>query len=657
MYCSEFSGLRPRHYWRKPLTFLCVVLLGLLLLTQRTAQAQSQLQASVQQQTQDASALTSKLLTPELSLYIDSTRLMDVQDVSRQVFTPFKLLLHPSFDQTTRWLKIKIDVPAGQQSPLVLTVGPYFLTELELYHEVSGRWVKQLGGAKHPDLQQKCSFGHHCFMLSNSGVNPRVYFLRIHTFNGFYVATKVFTSDGLAAETVPKSLIYGVQIGILFALIGWSAVYLIRFRTLVVGWFCLTQISALFLYCFSNGIILREFISESPDSYARIMTIAVCLRLIFASCFCLELSRRWQVLSWFRYYCLLWIAFWFVQVGLIFLGQSKRYLLLLNWIFLFTAPFVIALALYQSKQFSRQLRIYWISGTLIVGVLMCTEVVLLITEDGMSLLALIPGIGASMLAALAISSLLLGYSKMQQEQLLQTMFELNTLKAQNDYEQRQLKERSTLIDMLSHELKNPLATIRMALGSLKLIFGKSEQAIELSERFASMTQSIDNMTQVIDRVGQVDAIDQKNFVLRYEKLFVLETIESLPLIAAQPDRFKLLGLREVNIQTDRFLFVTILSNLVDNALKYSSSASMIEISVSVISAGKLLCIVSNEVEGNHEPDPTALFTRYYRGIYSHDKPGTGLGLVLIKSLCEILKGTVTYRSEYNRVFFSVELPL
>lgn len=641
--------------WYESIAFLCVVLLSLLLLTLRAAQAQSQLQTPVQ--TQTTSRIDPKLLTPKLSLYVDVTRRMDVHEVSRQVFTPFKLLLNRSLEPTTRWLKITLDAPAEQQSPLVLVVGPYFLAELELYHEESGGWVKQLGGAKHPALQLNCSVGHHCFKLPESGASQRVYFLRINTINGFYISTQVSTSDNFVKETSSKSQHYGVQVGIFLMLIGCGAVYLIRFRTLLVGWLCLTQISALFLYCFSNGTILREFIAGSPESYAPILIIALCLRLIFAGCLFLELLRLWQARPWFRYYFLSWMTFWFVQIGLIFFGQIKPYMLLLNWIFLFTVPFIFAWAISQSQQLSRRYRIIWTVLSLLPGVLICADVALSMNDGGISILTSLPETAVSLLVALALYLLLLDYSKMQQEQLLQTMFELNTLKTQNDYEQRQLKERSTLIDMLSHELKNPLATMRMALGSLRLLFGKSKHAAEFGERFSSMTQSIDNMTQVIDRVGQVDAIDHKNFVVRYEKLAVLETIESLPLIRAQLDRFRILGSRAVNTQTDRLLFVTIINNLIDNAVKYAPAASMIEVSVSVVSADKLRCVVSNEVERDHEPDPASVFTRYYRGIYARDKPGTGLGLVLIKSLCENLKGSISYRFEFNRVFFSIELPL
>jgi hypothetical protein len=141
--CPGLGVMLQRRLWPKAWCCLCLALFSLLLLTQRSALAQIQLQGVSQPQTHTA-ALASKILTPELGLYVDSTRRMDVEDVSRQVFTPFKLLLNRSLEPTTRWLKIKVQVPVGQQSPLMLVVGPYFLSELELYHEEGGRWVKQI---------------------------------------------------------------------------------------------------------------------------------------------------------------------------------------------------------------------------------------------------------------------------------------------------------------------------------------------------------------------------------------------------------------------------------------------------------------------------------------------------------------------------------
>jgi hypothetical protein len=300
---------------------------------------------------------------------------------------------------------------------------------------------------------------------------------------------------------------------------------------------------------------------------------------------------------------------------------------------------------------------YLITAALLVCIFVYTDAILVFIGREASLMAFMPSSWVSPIIALAIYLILLGYAKAQQEQWLQTMFELNTFKVQNDYEQRQLKERSTLIDMLSHELKNPLATLRMALSSLKSIFERSGDRVEISERFSSMSQSIDSITGVIDRIGQVDAIDQRNFVVQYEKCAAIEMIERLPLVIRYPDRFKVLGLREISVYSDRGLFVTIINNLIDNAVKYSTTFSTIEISVSISAANQFMCTISNEVESDHEPDSAALFSRYYRGRYSHDKPGTGLGLVLVKSLCEILKGSINYRFIYNRVFFVVELPL
>ena len=638
----------------------CLASIGIVLFMQRPAVAQVQQENPAHLnhlKIRSAESVAAEVVSTDLSIYVDSTGLLGIDEVSRQVFTPFKLFLNRSLEPTTRWLKIEVHPRVGPSSPKILSVGPYFLSELELYYQDEGQWIKQRGGAKSPSRQVQCSIGHHCFVLPNSEDGQSTYFLRINTLNGFYVSTRVFSVDRLIDETTLDSLVFGVQIGVLLILIGWSAVYFMRFRGLLIGLFCLTQSAVLFFYCFSSGAILREFVAGEPERYAQILNSAICLRLLLSTCVCYELLRRWQTRVWFRYYFLFSFLFWLIQLVMALFGQIKLYVLLLNWVFLLLAPVLISVAIFQSQNLARLIKIYWTAGMLAVMLFMFTDAFSLMTDSGISIMTIIPSSAVSVAAALAIYLLLLGYTKAQQDQWLQTIFEFNALKAQNDYEQRQMKERSTLIDMLSHELKNPLATMRIALGSVKSIFGKPEYETEFNERFSSINQSIDNMTKVIDRVGQVDAIDQKNFVVQYEECAVLKVLEALPLVIEHSERFKILAARQLSIHTDRLLFITIINNLIDNAIKYSPPASTIEVSVSAIEGDKLLCTVSNEVERDHAPDPAALFTRYYRSVYSHDKPGSGLGLVLIKSLCEILKGTVTYRCVYNRVFFVVELPL
>ena len=659
MLCPEPRVLFPLRRLGA-LGVLCLTFIGLVLLLQRPVVAQvhtENLSHLNPVNIRPAESPAAEVVVTDLSLYVDSTGRLEIDEVSRQVFTPFKLFLNRSLEPTTRWLKIEIQALAGQSSPKLLSVGPYFLSELELYYQDKGQWIAQRGGAKSPSRQLKCSIGHHCFALPNAEAGQSTYFLRIKTLNGFYVSTRVFSANALIDETTSSSVVFGVQIGALLLLIGWSAIYFMRFRSLLIGLFCLTQTAVLFFYCFSSGAILREFVAAEPERYAQILNSAICLRLLLSTCVCYEMLRRWQTHAWFRYYFLFSFLFWLVQLLMAIFGQIKLYMLLLNWVFLFLAPILISMAIYQSQNLARLIKVSWTAGMLTVVLFMFTDAFSLMTDSDVSIMTILPSSAVSVAAALAIYLLLLGYTKAQQDQWLQTIFDFNALKAQNDYEQRQMKERSTLIDMLSHELKNPLATMRIALGSVKSIFGKPEYETEFNERFSSINQSIDNMTKVIDRVSQVDAIDQKNFVVQYEQCAVLEVLKNLPLVIAHSDRFKILASRQLSIHTDRLLFITIVNNLIDNAIKYSPPTSTIEVSVSVIEGDKLLCTVSNEVERDHAPDPAALFTRYYRSVYSHDKPGSGLGLVLIKSLCEILKGNVTYRCVYNRVFFVVELPL
>jgi len=243
------------------------------------------------------------------------------------------------------------------------------------------------------------------------------------------------------------------------------------------------------------------------------------------------------------------------------------------------------------------------------------------------------------------------------------MQELQFMRARNLVETEQIKERSMLIDMLTHELKNPLATMRMAAGSLRSSLQKqnSEQSADSSDRIDSMIQAITNMNTVIERCIQVDQLDQKGFAPRFEDVDVSEVVRTL--LANQPE-VERIDLRMTSspfiLRTDPNLFTIILANLLDNATKYSQPSSPIVLElyddhpVNEISS-RFILRVSNTVGDNDAPDPGSLFSRYYRGPYAHDKSGTGLGLYLVKSLCKILEGSIRFESDNHQVIFTVEI--
>jgi K+-sensing histidine kinase KdpD len=107
-------------------------------------------------------------------------------------------------------------------------------------------------------------------------------------------------------------------------------------------------------------------------------------------------------------------------------------------------------------------------------------------------------------------------------------------------------------------------------------------------------------------------------------------------------------------KTDAGLLSIVLTNLVDNALKYSPHDSLVEVSARM-DARAFKLVVENAVGVAGSPEPEKVFFRYYRGEHAHAWPGTGLGLYLVKSICDILNGSVECQATVEKVNFSVTL--
>ena len=98
-----------------------------------------------------------------------------------------------------------------------------------------------------------------------------------------------------------------------------------------------------------------------------------------------------------------------------------------------------------------------------------------------------------------------------------------------------------MVDMLTHELKNPLAAIRMAAGSLKTTLLKlpQVQTFEANERIGSMIQAIHSMDTVIERCVQVDSLDQKKITPKSQELNMGDVLQNIVRHTTDASRIKL----------------------------------------------------------------------------------------------------------------------
>jgi signal transduction histidine kinase len=212
------------------------------------------------------------------------------------------------------------------------------------------------------------------------------------------------------------------------------------------------------------------------------------------------------------------------------------------------------------------------------------------------------------------------------------------------------QEQGKFLDMLTHELKTPLAVMRMMLGSRQ----PSAQHIDHAER------AVRDMNDVIERCRQAGAVDDDQIKINISEFSLESALSDLRNGNASPQRISLSTLHNVLLKTDEQVLRIILSNLIDNALKYSPPESRIDILVKLetrnTQQGASIC-VQNLPGTAGFPDPAKVFQKYYRNKSAHHLTGSGLGLYLVESLTKLLNGEIHYVPDQFMIRFSLWIPV
>jgi PAS domain S-box-containing protein len=215
---------------------------------------------------------------------------------------------------------------------------------------------------------------------------------------------------------------------------------------------------------------------------------------------------------------------------------------------------------------------------------------------------------------------------------------------------------------LAHELRNPLAPIRTGLELMRL----APAAASAGKVQAMMQRQVDHIVHLVDDLLDTARLSEGKLELQREPMLleqiVNEAVEiSMPLIDAGRHRLdRRLPAAPVTLHVDRHRIVQVLSNLLNNAAKYSPEGSRIEIEASVEDHGVVFSVIDNGIGIDADMLPV-VFDMYAQAQHAQGtaQAGLGVGLNLVRRLVELHGGAVTAHSAGpgRGSRFTVHLPM
>ncbi|MEO6722354.1 MAG: HAMP domain-containing sensor histidine kinase [Ferruginibacter sp.] len=221
--------------------------------------------------------------------------------------------------------------------------------------------------------------------------------------------------------------------------------------------------------------------------------------------------------------------------------------------------------------------------------------------------------------------------------------------------QKKLSEiKSDFINNMTHEFKTPLATISLAVDALK-----NEKVINNPEKMNYFTGIIKEenkrMNKQVETILQAALLDKQEVQLNLKKLHAHDLVNSaLSNISLQVEQVQ--GKLEVNLDAtndlvlaDEVHFTNLVSNLLDNAVKYSKENLVIKLSTSTSGNQFKIKIEDNGI-GMIKETVTRIFEKFYRAHTGnlHNVKGFGLGLSYVKTMVDAHHGSIKAESVPGR---------
>jgi two-component system phosphate regulon sensor histidine kinase PhoR len=217
-------------------------------------------------------------------------------------------------------------------------------------------------------------------------------------------------------------------------------------------------------------------------------------------------------------------------------------------------------------------------------------------------------------------------------------------------QQRLAEIKNEFISNITHELKTPIATVGVAIEALKN-FNAIHDPQRTKEYLDISSNELQRLSLLVDKVLKLSMFEKKEIDLKYESLdlkdVVNEVVNSMRLqIEKYHAKVSVSEEGDVHMQGDRLHLLSVVFNLLDNALKYSKGEPSIHIELKEKEQNIEMSIADNGI-GISPEYRNKVFEKFFRVPTgnTHNAKGYGLGLSYVAYVIQKHKGEITVESK------------
>lgn len=220
---------------------------------------------------------------------------------------------------------------------------------------------------------------------------------------------------------------------------------------------------------------------------------------------------------------------------------------------------------------------------------------------------------------------------------------------------KSIKQKERLFANISHELRTPLTLISAPLDNLyqdSELTTAQKKLVEIAkhngERLHSLANRIIDISSVDSKPKSIEPIVVDDIAIRLKIAF-----DSL--LKAKGIEFDCHFNSQANINSDLSELISVLENLLTNALKYTDKSGKVSFSSQIDHGNRLNICIENTHQGLTKAQVSSMFERFERLNVSDSQKGFGLGLALVKEICDSNNWLIECTSEQGYVRFTLSI--